>query len=399
MTHTLTTDSKEPASQPTSISRQAGSANASSAVDFDLHGLVGIRLLGATPADVAAVARQLGPVQASLNREPDLVIRFVDQLPITSRVRYLGLHDAAFTDTMFLVLRGKHKALVRVAIPFDRIGQKGCEILCERGVPAVPLLIPIVNILALANGALPLHASAFLHRQTGVLVTGWAKGGKTETLLAFMQVGGKYIGDEWVYLDESGTRMYGVPEPIKVWDWHLADLRHYWQKVGRTDRVRLRTLGWGVRWADRLTTLDGARKLAPVRLVRRVLPFAERQRYTHMPPHKLFGPENVILKGPLDKVFFVVSHGAPTIEVEPIDPREVARRMVFSLQEERFTFLSYYNKFLFAFPEARNPLIDNLETLQRERLERILADKPTYVVYHPYPVSLVELCRTVEAYI
>ena len=46
-------------------------------LDFDLHGLVAIRLVGATPRDAAAVARQLGPVQAVVDREPDLVIRFV----------------------------------------------------------------------------------------------------------------------------------------------------------------------------------------------------------------------------------------------------------------------------------------------------------------------------------
>ena len=36
------------------------------------------------------------------------------------------------------------------------------------GLPAVPLLIPIVNLTALANGALPMHASAFTHDGVGV---------------------------------------------------------------------------------------------------------------------------------------------------------------------------------------------------------------------------------------
>lgn len=375
------------------------STHKSSAVDFDLHGLVGIRLLDATPRDVAAVTRQLGPIRAPLKREPDLIIRFVDRLPLTSRLCYLGLHDAAFTDTMFLVLRGKHKAPVRVAIPFDRIGQKGCEILCERGVPAVPLLIPIVNVLALANGALPLHASAFLYRGKGVLATGWAKGGKTESLLAFIQMGARYVGDEWVYVDESGTQMYGIPEPIRVWDWHLDQLHQYRSKVRRADQWRLRTLGLSVRWMERLATLDGAGRLTPARFLRRAIPLVERQRYVHLPPHEAFGHEAVALSGPIDKVFFVVSHENPSIEVKPVDPLDVARRMVFSLQEERLPLISYYYKFLFAFPEARNPLIDNLETIQRERLERILARKPAYTVYHPYPVSFRALYQAMEGYI
>jgi hypothetical protein len=31
-------------------------------IDYDLHGLAGIRLLDAAPADAAAVTRQLGPI-------------------------------------------------------------------------------------------------------------------------------------------------------------------------------------------------------------------------------------------------------------------------------------------------------------------------------------------------
>ncbi|HMQ30942.1 MAG TPA: hypothetical protein PKD53_09445, partial [Chloroflexaceae bacterium] len=44
-------------------------------VDYDLHGLVGIRLIGASAGDAAAVTRQLGPVQAPLARDPDITIR------------------------------------------------------------------------------------------------------------------------------------------------------------------------------------------------------------------------------------------------------------------------------------------------------------------------------------
>jgi len=156
---------------------------------------VGIRLCNASPGDVAAVTRQLGPIQAPLTREPDIVIEFVDQVRLSSPLRYLGVNDSAFTDDAFLVLRSKNKARAMVQIPFADIGQQ-CRIVCATGLPAVPLLIPILNLTALNRGILPLHASAFRYRDTGVLTTGWSKGGKTETLLAFMDRGANYIGDE-----------------------------------------------------------------------------------------------------------------------------------------------------------------------------------------------------------
>ena len=47
-------------------------------VDYNLHGLAGIRLLDATSKDVDTVTRQLGPIQAPFTSEPDITIRFVD---------------------------------------------------------------------------------------------------------------------------------------------------------------------------------------------------------------------------------------------------------------------------------------------------------------------------------
>ena len=75
------------------------------AVDYDVHGLVGVRLLGAGPRETAAVDRQLGPSRRSLEREPDITVRFVDRLELHGPVRLIGLHDAGYTDDAFLVLR------------------------------------------------------------------------------------------------------------------------------------------------------------------------------------------------------------------------------------------------------------------------------------------------------
>jgi hypothetical protein len=204
--------------EPVSAPGVAAALSGDGAVDYDLHGLVGVRLLDAEPADARAVDRQLGPIRTPLEREPDITIRFVEELPVRGTVRLLGLDEAGYTEDAFLVLRGKHKTRARVQIRFEQIGGR-CEITCESGLKAVPLLIPILNLTALAKGALPLHASAFEYEGTGILTTGWSKGGKTEALLTFMARGARYIGDEWVYLHPEMspqgrhvTRMSGIPD-------------------------------------------------------------------------------------------------------------------------------------------------------------------------------------------
>ncbi len=367
----------------------------SAPVDYDLHGIVGIRLLNATPGDVATVSRQLGPIRATLHRPPDIIIRFVDQLPLTSPIRYLGVDDAGFTDDAFLVLRGKHKTRVKVQIPFAQIGGQ-CAIVCESGTSAVPLLLAIINLTALSKGVLPMHASAFTYNGVGVLTTGWAKGGKTETLLAFMAKGAKYIGDEWVYISQDGQRLYGIPEPIRLWDWHLQTMPQYWPLVKPRDRLRLRTLRLVTQSADRMA---GDSDSSMAKLMRRATPLLKHQLNVQLPPHKLFGQVAEPMVGSLDKIFFVASHEQPEIKVEPIDPGEIGRRMVFSLQEERLEFMSYYFKFRFAFPTVRNELIEAVEERQRELLTRQLAGKAAYVVYHPYPVFIPQLFDAMSPFV
>jgi hypothetical protein len=344
-------------------------------LDFDLHGLAAIRTVGATPAEAAALRRQLGPLQVVVDRAPDLVVRFVDRNERSSRLRYIGLDDAAFTDDAFLVLRSRHKSSARVRIDFRQIGGP-TEIVCERGLAAVPLLIPILNLTLLAKGILPLHASAFVHEGTGVVATGWSKGGKTEALLAFGARGAEYVGDEWVYVPASGARVYGIPQPIRVWQWQLRQLPEYARLLRTGERARLKALDV-LAGAERvLQPLDG-----------RLAALVKRQRYVDVAPERLFGRLGP-MSAPFDRLFFLMSHESSEVVVEPADPLEVGRRMAFSLRHESLDLLAAYLKFRFAFPDASSHVIDHAAGLERDALSHSLAGKPAFLVRHPYPVSL-----------
>lgn len=360
-------------------------------VDFDLHGFVGIRLTAPSAAEVAMVERQVGPLQGKLERAPNIVIEFVDRLDVRQPLRLIGDNDAAFSDRDFIVLRGRHKARVRVALPLDQVGSE-CRIVCERGVPAIPMLIPVVNMVALSLGIVPVHASAFVYRGTGVLATGWAKGGKTETLLSFMAQGATYVGDEWIYVTADG-RMYGIPEPIKIWNWHLAELGAYRRRVSRSDRIRLgaldRTAGasaWLGSWGSRLP---------PGRLASRAAPLLRSQAYVHLPPHQLFGAARCETSSSLDRLVLVAARDAPGITVEPASADEVTDRMLASNEHERLDFRAAYLKYRYAFPDRRSPLIEDASTIERDALRIAFRGRPTWVVEHPYPVSIPDLFHAV----
>ena len=376
-------------------------------LDFDVHGLAGVRLLDATPADVAVVARQLGPLQGALGRDPDITIRFVDRLPVSSPVCSIG-PEAGFTDDAFLVLGGRYGK--RAQIPLAQAGGP-CEMVCERGGAAVPLLIPMLNLAVLKRGAIPLHGSAFFYRNTGVVIAGWSRGSKTGTLLAFMANGAEYVADDWVYLGGDGQSMCGLPQPILVRYGYLQHLPQYWARIGRGARVRLRTTRLLARSLDQAMPKSGRAGLLPTKVADRLMRAMDSRLAVSLSPEDLFGDGGLAVPAgpgpsesrrpgpPPDKIFFILSHEAPEVTVRPMGTDEVARRMVFSLQHERHQFLSYYLRFRFAFPEARNELVEGAEELQREVLMRALAGKQAYQVRHPYPVTVAALYEGIRPFV
>ena len=361
---------------------------ASQHVDFTLHDLLNIRLINPTAADTAAVMRQLGLRPAAFAGAPDITVRFAPKLAIHGTMRYLGLYNTAFTETQFFILAGKHGSEPQAEIPFERIGSSS-EIICRNGVRSVPLLIPIVNYTALAKGLAPIHASAFEYNGLGILAAGWSKGGKTEALIAFMARGASYAGDDWLYLSPDGRRMYGLPEPVRLQDWHLQDLPTLSQRVRRGARLQLKALG------TLCSILRGARSVVSEGRVRRALgrtsALLDRQSFVTVDPERLFRRQFASQPPSIDRVLWMVSHDAPHITVDRMEARDIAQRMVYSNQHERLRFMAYYLSFCFAFPQLKNPLIDGAEQRQRELLERAISGKPAYVVGHPDPVRIPAL--------
>jgi hypothetical protein len=366
-------------------------------VDFDLHGLARIRLIEATAADVRTVARQVGPIQATVAGEADITIRFVDEVPIHGPLRIVGLDQGGYTDDSFLVLRSKHKSQGRVRVPIDEIGGR-FEILCERGAAAVPQLIPILNLTVLARGALPLHASAFVIDGIGVAACGWSKGGKTETLLSFMRHGAQYVGDEWVYVTGDGKWLHGIPEPIRLWDWHLTQIPEYRALVSRKDRAKLSTIG-ALESVHRGMPRRARRRLPGVHAFDRVMTLLEGQRHVDPPAERLFGRDRWVERAPFDRLVFLGNAQVPDVQVEAIDPMEVAERMTFSHVHHRLGFLDYYWQFRYAFPDRPNRIVDEIESIERALLRKVFANKTAFEVLHPHPLDIAGLFDAIRPHL
>jgi hypothetical protein len=348
------------------------------AVDFDIHGLVGVRLIAPSPTNVGAVSAQIGPPSPRMLRRPDIVVHYVDRVS-PGPLRYVDLGKTAFSKDGFIVFpEGEGEG--SVSIPFGQIGSD-CEIFCERRVGWIPLLISIINLTALKkHRCVPIHGSAFVHEGTGVLVTGWVKSGKTEALLAFSQRGATYVGGEWVLLSPDGSTMYGMPGTFRMWEWQRRELSHLRRVGGNPGIFRLIRFLDAVQRAMPETLL----RFGPLKLLREGMPALRRQLNFRVEPKAIFGDRCDRLNGHPDKIFMGMVHSDERVLIEPAEPATVADQLACAMEFELTSLMSHYRAFKFAFPGMRNEFLEKVHDVLRDALRQALAAKEIYTLYHPH---------------
>jgi hypothetical protein len=238
----------------------------------------------------------------------------------------------------------------------------------------------------------PIHASAFVHEGTGVLVTGWVKSGKSEALLAFSRYGATYVGGEWVLLSCDGNTMYGLPGTFRMWEWQRRQLSHLQHIGGKAGTFRL------IRFLDAAQRAmpKGLASFEPLKLLREGMPALRRQLNFRVEPNAIFGDHCGRLTGHPDKIFIGMVHSDERVLIEPAKPATVADQLACAMEFELASLMSHYRAFKFAFPGMRNEFLEKVHILLRDALRQALAAKEIYTLYHPYPVSFHDLYQAMQ---
>jgi hypothetical protein len=347
-------------------------------VDFEVHGLAGIRLVDPAPRDVAAVSARIGPPSA-LSKAPEMTIRFVEDLQPARPVKWIDPGSIGFGEEGLFLYTGDSGGGPNGCLTLEEPGPRW-KLRCRAGQESVPLLVPLVDLAMSAQGVFALHASAFTYRGSGVVVAGWARSGKTTALLGFVARGAAYIGDDRVYLQGGENRVYGLPQPLALRATHLAGLPGLARKIGRRARSRLQLYAAVERTANSAARIGSLGNLA-----RRVAGAAS-DATVSVSPQLLFG--ECPLEGQLDKAFLAIPHESPDVRVEPVEARQLAGRLLFSIRAERLPLWRLYYAFRYAFPDEAEALGEEAEEAETERLAEALLGTETYALYHPFPAPV-----------
>ena len=356
-------------------------------INFDLFGIVRIRLENPTEDDIKSVKKQIGFEPSKFEDEPDIIIRFTSDL-VTKDFTFLDINSAGFTQDDFYLISGE-KPYKKIKIPFEKIGSK-IEIVCEHGVKSIPLLNHLINFTFLGKNYLPLHSSGLSVNDKGVLIMGWAHGGKTSALMSFAMHGAYYVGDDWVILNPKEKLMYGLPLPVSIKEWQFSQIQKLLPKKTTKQKMIfgiIHSIDFVYRNASRI----GMKKIALINLLGDVLPTLKKQLKVQIPPGKIFGDRIQKNGTPLNFVLLTLSHGSDEIHIEECNWEEVADRMINSNKFEQMSMFKFYEVFKFAFPNRKNEFLENSIRLQHQLLSEALMDKKSYKVTHPYPVEFEKL--------
>jgi hypothetical protein len=371
-------------------------------VDYDIHGVLGLRLIDPTPSLARLVARQLDPWRPStLASAPDVSISPLRTA--SSRGNRYRLGDAGdsqeceFSDSEFILRKGA----MALSIPFSSVGE-GCVIGWSGGSGMRRLLIdyvrPALQISLLPKGSLALHSAAVAYEGKGILLAGWAESGKTEAMLGFLQAGAAFVSDKWTIVDGDGSSIRHFPTPITVRNWMIGLIPGLRERLKGTELLRARAAGL-------VTSVLQAEALSRAPWTTEVKSLAELAGRVSVTPSQLLGKDGdggsqwrSSSSAPLESLFLLVTSGEDRIAVREADIDEISSRLADCAAYERRAFFGLYQRFKYAFPGRPNRLIEEAREAESRTLAKALASKRVFVVEAPFPFDPAALYRAIQPF-
>ena len=214
-------------------------------LDFDLSGRLSFGLRCAEAHAERSVRRHMDPFppRPGNGGQVDVLLEFGPE-----RRHLVELQNPA-RDGLVTGSDGQRLALVvdgRACTLADSLAELPARFVADPGFPLGPafamLVRPALQLALAARGASAVHAAAVEVEGAAVIVAGWSESGKTETALALMEDGARFLSDKWTVLGEDGLAS-AFPVGVGVRRWVIPALPRLGAALPRAARAQLGIAG------------------------------------------------------------------------------------------------------------------------------------------------------------
>ena len=289
-----------------------------------------------------------------------------------------------------------------VSVP-DATGEQPARVAMEQGVSIGTVLRqvvrPALQLRSLASGAVAIHAGAVVHDGGAVLVAGWSETGKTETALALVENGARFLTDKWTLVAPSASTAAPFPISVGVRRWALRYLPSLRSALPARARVQLAAAGAAGMASSplrgRRTGLGGRVQEG----LERAVALADRAALSPREIAEAYGQEAICEPVPLRLV--VALRTVPEADISAIEATNLpalARRLAVSAQAERDTYWAYRRRAAYAGGKGKSEADD---VLRREiaLIRATLGAVPVVEVSAPFPTDPRRVAAAIEPWL
>jgi hypothetical protein len=292
-----------------------------------------------------------------------------------------GMVTASDGDQFFVVADGR-----ACAVP-DPLADRPIRFAYEPAFPLgrifAPLVRPALHLSLHASDAVAVHSATAEMQGRAVLVAGWSESGKTETALALMEMGGRFLSDKWTILGTDGEAS-AFPINVGVRRWVLPYLPKLQASLPVTARAQLGLAGAAAAMSRPLRERPQPGRVTG--LAERALALADRAALTPSQLRAAYGDgEDPARRVPLGATAILTTVPGREVTCEPADPAWAAARLARSAAYERRELFAVLDRRRFAFPDEWNSALEEVVTSEALLLERALAQGSTFELRAPFP--------------
>jgi hypothetical protein len=356
---------------------------------FDLSGRLTFRVDDADPAVERFVLGQMDPFEpgAAIDGPGDVALAADLQrdrpLADIQNAARDGTVTATDGERFFVLVDG------RACTAPDPAHDRPLRFSYEPGFPVrriyASLIRPALHLALARRDAVAVHSASVEMDGRAVLVAGWSESGKTETALALMEAGARFLSDKWTVVGTDG-RASAFPINVGVRRWVLPYLPTLEAALPRPARAQLAVAGLAA--AVSRPVRERAQPGRVGGLATRAVALADRAALSPSDLRAAYGQaDDPTRRIALSATAVLTTVPGPEVVCEPVDPAWAAARLARSGAFERRELFALLERRRYAFPRDAEDRMDAAVANETRLLERALGQGRTFEVRAPFPVD------------